>query len=91
MKPGDCQPLQCDAAVLRLTEARDPAVSFGRLNQIRAELRHCAPCLQAFEVEVKFRATVATRCVDYAPEGLQVRITETLSRIDLSQVNVTDL
>jgi len=88
MNPACPEP--CDMAVARISEARDPIVTLGRLNQMRVELGNCGPCLQALDMEIKLKATLAMRCADTPPPGLSNRISAALDRVDLSKLEITD-
>ena len=84
----------CEQAQLLITEALEPQVTFVRLSQIRVELQsmNCAACVGALDTEVKFRSMLATSCTsDAPPAGLAMRITETLAKVDLSQLDVNDI
>lgn len=90
MTPGACPPHQCEFAMSCIAEVRDPTVTLVRMNRLRVELSDCSQCLHAFDLEVRLKATLATRLADQAPEHLSTRITETLQRIDLSSLEITD-
>lgn len=84
-------PERCEHSQATIARAMEGVVSADRLAGIRQELGHCDPCLGAFDFEVGFKAAVAQRATDQAPASLQVRISQTLQRIDLDQIDVTDL
>jgi len=84
-------PEQCDHARQVIGAALDGFVGSSRLTILRTELDHCRPCLQAFDLEMRFRVVMSQGCIEKAPIELRVRITEALARIDLNEVDVTDL
>lgn len=88
MNPACPEP--CEMAVARIGEARDPIVTLGRLNQMRVELGNCGPCLQALNMEIKLKTTLAMSCSDSPPPGLSTRISAALERVDLSKLDITD-
>lgn len=84
----------CQQALSLINEARDPQVTFVRLSQVRVELQsmNCAACVGALDTEIKFRSLLATSChSDAPPPELATRITETLAKIDLSTLDVSDI
>lgn len=84
----------CERAQALFAEAADPALSFIRMSQIRAEFAamNCAGCGGAFETELQFRTLLASSATADTPSpDLAIRITESLQRIDLSQLDVTDI
>jgi len=90
MELGDCQPLQCEKAMNCIDGARNPMVSPIEMTQLRGQLTDCAPCLGAFDLEVKLRATMAPSISELPSPDLRMRITQTLASIDLSKLDITD-
>ena len=95
MNLGDCQPLQCDKAMNCIEGARDPIASPIQLGQLRGQLGDCAPCLNAFDLEVRLRTTMSPSMSELPSFDFRMRITETLAsvdmgKIDLSQLDITD-
>ena len=89
----DCPgvPHECAHAKAVIQSALDGMATIDHVARHRGELAHCPPCVSALEFELRFRMTMAQRCREEAPPELQVKITEALSAIDLSQLDVTDL
>lgn len=89
------RPLQphepCAEAKKCIAEALDGVKSVESLSGLRAQLAHCPPCVRALDLELHFRAAMAQRCRDQAPLGLQHRIVQAMERVDLTQIDVTDL
>lgn len=84
--PNDCR--HASAVLLAAAEGIPDA---GRTAALRAELTGCEPCLAAFDLQLNVQSLVALHCREQAPESLRIRISETLQRVDLSQIDVTDL
>lgn len=80
----------CDYGGQAIAEARNPSITFVQMTQIRARLA-CPGCVQAFDLELKVKTTLATAAVEAPPVGMQTRISAALERMDLSQLDVTDL
>ena len=90
MNLGDCQPLQCDKAMNCIEGARDPIASPLELGQLRGQLIDCAPCLHAFDLEVRLRTTMSPTTSELPTVDFRMRITETLASVDLSKLDITD-
>jgi len=74
--------------ILRALEGvPDPNV----IDAVRASLRPCPPCVDSLDVEIRFKIAMAQRATDKAPPWLQLRISQTLQRVDLGDIDVTDL
>jgi hypothetical protein len=74
--------------ILRALEGMpDPGV----IGAVRRSLGPCRPCVDALEVEIRFKIVMAQKATDKAPRSLQLRISETLKRVDLGEIDVTDL
>ena len=87
---GDCQPLGCDKAMSCIEGARNPSTTPLEMGQLRGELRECSPCLQAFDMEVKLRATIVPTTSELPTYDFRMKITQTLAAVDLSQLDITD-
>ncbi len=57
----------------------------------RDELGACLPCVQEIDFQVRFKVAMSQQATDHAPPSLQLRITEALGRVDLGDIDVTDL
>lgn len=90
MNPGDCKPLGCETAMATIHAARDPLATPVRLTELRSQLKECTPCLAAFDLEVKLRATMVPTTSELPTIDFRIRITETLARIDLSKLDISD-
>jgi hypothetical protein len=88
---GECQPLNCAKAMGCIEGARNPSITALEMTQLRGELLECAPCLHAFDLEVKLRVTMSPSMSELPTADFRARITQTLASIDLSQIDVSDL
>ena len=90
MNTGDCQPLQCDKAMNCIEGVRNPVATALEMSSLRSRLIDCPPCLQAFDMEVKLKTTMAPSISELPTAEFCLRITETLASIDLSKLDITD-
>ncbi|MEM7093445.1 MAG: hypothetical protein AAF567_10625 [Actinomycetota bacterium] len=88
---ADCQPLNCTKAMDCIDGARNPSTTPLELGGYRGQLDECAPCLQAFDLEVKLRSTMAPTVSELPSPDFAQRITQTLASVDLSQLDISDL
>ena len=91
--PADCSgaPGACLHAAQRIMQAAEGIPDPARIAALRRELESCAPCVAAFDLQLNVQQLVALHCREQAPESLRIRISETLQRIDLGGIDVTDL
>ena len=87
---GDCQPLQCAKAMNCIDGVRNPVATAIEMSNLRSQLIDCAPCLQAFDMEVKLKTTMAPSISELPTADFRIRITQTLASIDLSKLDITD-
>lgn len=92
-RPTGCpgNPSDCRHGSLLLLAACEGIPDATRTAALRRELADCPPCLSAFDLQMNVQSLVALHCREQAPESLRIRISETLQRIDLSRIDVTDL
>ena len=90
MSSGDCQPLECDKAMDCIEGVRNPVATSSEMGGLRYQLADCAPCLQAFDMEVRLRTTVSPSISELPSADFRMRITETLAAVDLSKLEITD-
>lgn len=84
--PQNCEHSQ--ALISRVLEGMlDPMAVTGA----KGELAHCSPCLHEIDMQVRFKVAMAQQGTQKAPPALQLRISESLGRVDLSNIDVTDL
>jgi mycothiol system anti-sigma-R factor len=59
------------------------------VDEIRAHLEECAPCLAEHDLEVALKALVRRSCQDRAPDALRTRILAQLAQARASLTEVT--
>jgi mycothiol system anti-sigma-R factor len=93
MSHEDCPgvPYDCEGALERIEKALDGQLTSAQAADLRAQFAHCQPCLGAFDLEVRLHVRLSEQCQEQAPAGLKLRIDAALLRIDLTQVEITDL
>ena len=83
-------PNQCTYSRELITRALDGQPTLENISRVRIELGDCLPCVQILGVEVRFKLAMSQACKEPAPSSLQVRITETLQRVVLDDLDVQD-
>jgi mycothiol system anti-sigma-R factor len=93
MSHEDCPgvPYECAGALARIEQALDGQITPTRAAEIRLQFEECQPCLVAYDIELKLHVTLSEECREAAPVDLRGRIGEALARIDLMQIEITDL
>ena len=84
MNSGECQPLQCKKAMNCIEGVRDPSSTPLEMGELRSTLTDCVPCLNAFDLEVRLRATMSPAISELPSIDFRVRITQTLAAVDQS-------
>ncbi len=83
-------PNQCDYSRDLIARALDGQPTLENLSQLRVELGDCLSCVQVLDVEVRFKLAMSQACRESAPASLQIRITETLQRVVLDDLDIQD-
>ena len=83
-------PNQCDLSRQLIAQALDGQPSVEDVSRVRIELANCLPCVQVLDVEVRFKLAMGQACRESAPAALQIRITETLQRVVLDDLDIQD-
>ncbi|MCY3634249.1 MAG: hypothetical protein OXH23_01415 [bacterium] len=83
-------PNQCDYSRDLIARALDGQPTLESINRVQAELADCLPCVQILDVEVRFKVAMSQACRESAPAALQIRITETLQRVVLDDLDIQD-
>lgn len=83
-------PNQCDLSRQLIAQALDGQPSVEDVARVRMELASCLPCVQILDVEVQFKLAMSQACRESAPAALQIRITETLQRVVLDDLDIQD-
>jgi hypothetical protein len=84
-------PEQCEHSRAVISQALEGVINPMGVDAARSELGHCFPCVQEIEFQVRFKLAMAERATEHAPPSLQLRISEALGRVDLGDIDVTDL
>lgn len=84
-------PEQCEHSRALISQVLEGIPDLTIIAAARQDLEHCFPCVQQIDFQVRFKLAMAQRATDQAPPQLQLRISEALGRIDLSEISVTDL
>jgi len=61
------------------------------IQAVRVHFGSCLQCQNALDLEIRFKLAMAQRATDKAPPSLQLRISESLQRIDLKDITISDL
>lgn len=83
-------PGQCDFSRALITQALDGQPTLEQVGRARMELAGCPPCVQALDLEVSFKMAMSQACRESAPPSLQIRITESLQRVVLDDLDLSD-
>ena len=83
-------PNQCDYSRQLITRALDGQPTLDDITRVRMELGHCLACVQVLDVEIRFKLAMSQACRESAPDHLQIRITETLQRVVLDDLDIQD-
>ncbi len=84
-------PERCEHSQALISKILEGIPDADEIESARQELAHCAPCVQEIDFQVRFKLAMCQNATDQAPESLQLRISQALGRVDLSEVDVTDL
>lgn len=69
----------CDDALNELYRFLDGELDHGVRIQIEVHLRHCSPCLEAYDFEAELKRLVHRRCRDRLPDEVRARLLDALS------------
>jgi hypothetical protein len=84
-------PEQCEHSQAVISQALEGMLNPATIDSARSELGQCFPCVQEIDFQVRFKLAMSERAIELAPPSLQLRISEALGRVDLGDVDVTDL
>jgi mycothiol system anti-sigma-R factor len=71
----------CSAALKRLWSYLDKELTADDEDELRDHLDTCPPCLAEYSIDVVLKQIVRRSCQEEAPEGLRVRIQQTLLKV----------
>jgi len=74
----------CAEFLERIVCLLDNELEAGDVDQVRAHLDECAPCLQSYDLQRTVKALVARSCMEHAPESLRQRV-----RVQIRQIQVS--
>ena len=83
-------PNRCDLSRRLIARALDGQPTVEDVSRVRVELANCLPCVQILDTEVRFKLAMSQACRESAPASLQIRITETLHRVVLDDLEIQD-
>ncbi len=82
---------RCEDTAVLITQALEGVPNPQLIQAVRSHLGTCIQCLNALDLEIRFKLAMAQRATDKAPPSLQLRISESLQRIDLKDITISDL
>jgi mycothiol system anti-sigma-R factor len=74
----------CAEFLERIVCLLDNELESGDVDEVRAHLDECAPCLQSYDLQRTVKALVARSCMEHAPESLRQRV-----RVQIQQIQVS--
>ncbi|MCY4163299.1 MAG: hypothetical protein OXE93_03670 [bacterium] len=84
------RPDQCEFSQRLIFSALEGQPTVEIVNRVRAELSSCFACMQTLDARVQFKLAMGQACREAAPESLQIRISESLQRVVLDDLEITD-
>ena len=82
---------RCEDSAALITQALEGVPNPQLIQAVRNHFGTCMQCLNALDLEIRFKLAMAQRATDKAPPSLQLRISESLQRIDLKDITISDL
>jgi mycothiol system anti-sigma-R factor len=74
----------CAEFLERIVCLLDNELEAGDVDEVRAHLDECAPCLHSYDLQRTVKALVARSCTERAPESLRQRV-----RVQIQQIQVS--
>jgi len=74
----------CAEFLERIVCLLDNELEAGDVDEVRAHLEDCAPCLQSYDLRRTVKALVARSCMEHAPDSLRQRV-----RVQIQQIRVS--
>jgi mycothiol system anti-sigma-R factor len=74
----------CAEFLERIVCLLDNELDAGDVDEVRAHLEDCGPCLQSYDLQRTVKALVARSCMEHAPESLRQRV-----RVQIQQIQVS--
>jgi mycothiol system anti-sigma-R factor len=72
---------ECAEAVRKLYPYLDGELDADMIAMVESHLRHCTPCLEAFDFEAELRKVVANRCAEKMPDGMHAKLMAMLDSV----------
>ena len=82
---------RCEESPQLILQALDGIPNPHIIQTVRDHFGTCINCNDALNVEIRFKIAMAQQATVKAPPSLQLKISESLQRIDLSDISITDL
>ena len=82
---------KCEDSKMLITQALEGVPNPQLIQAVRSHFGGCIQWLSALDLEIRFKLAIAQRATDKAPPSLQLRISESLQRIDLKDITISDL
>ena len=82
---------RCEESPALIIQALEGVPNPQLIQAVRNHFGACIQCLNALDLEIRFKLAMAQRATDKAPPSLQLRISESLQRIDLGDITISDL
>lgn len=90
---GGCPgvPELCEHSQSLMSQILEGMPDTARVDAARHELGHCLPCVSRIDLQMRYKAAMMEQSIETAPLSLQLRISDTLRRVDLGEIDVNDL
>tara|TARA_S200000501_G_scaffold274505_1_gene258168 strand:- start:57454 stop:57798 length:345 start_codon:yes stop_codon:yes gene_type:complete len=82
---------KCEDSAKLITRVLDGVPNPSVIQSLRNHFGLCSHCTNAFEIEIRFKLAMAQKDTVKAPPSLQLKISETLQRVDLGDITISDL
>ena len=82
---------KCEDSKMLITQALEGVPNPQLIQAVRSHFGGCVQCLSALDLEIRFKLAMAQRATDKAPPSLQLRLSESLQRVDLKDITISDL
>ena len=81
----------CEESPQLILQALDGIPNPQVIQSVREHFGTCTQCKTALDVEIRFKLAMSQQATVKAPPSLQLKISESLQRIDLGDISITDL
>jgi mycothiol system anti-sigma-R factor len=80
----------CEEALAELYTFLDGELTADKRAAIAEHLEGCNPCVEIFDFEAELRMVISRRCAEPVPEGLRLRISQTLLSLSTTEAGDAD-